>query len=116
MIVGKEPVKLLLKRKQIEKGNIKNKDVYIIISYHQLIQNDKLLPFLISLAAAICKAALTSGAAALGAYAGKKIVEKITDSSTVKGEGLTLPGILLKGQGLKIRYTQNCCIWIGSGC
>jgi len=37
IIVGIEPVKLLLKRKEIEEieeGYIKNKDGYIIISYH----------------------------------------------------------------------------------
>ena len=45
VIVGKEPVKLLLIKKQIDKGQIKNKDACIIISYHRLIQNGNLLPF-----------------------------------------------------------------------
>ena len=40
IIVVKEPVRLLLNRKQveqIEQGKITNKDVFIIVLYHQLI-------------------------------------------------------------------------------
>ena len=62
IIVGKELFKLLLKRQQIEQieqGKIKNKDVYIIMFYHQLIQNGGLLPVLIPLAGAIDKSVLT---------------------------------------------------------
>ena len=66
----------MLKRKQIDQGK-KDKEVYIIISNHQLIQNGGLLPFVIPLAAAISKAPLTSRAAALETYAVKNIVDNI---------------------------------------
>ena len=73
------------KLNKLRKEKYKNKDVYIVISYHQLIQSGGLLPFLIPLAVATGKAALTSGAAALGPYAGNKIGDKITDSLDTNG-------------------------------
>jgi hypothetical protein len=48
----------------------------------QLVQNEGVLPFLIPFAVTLEKAALTSGAAALGTCAGKKVVDKITSSSS----------------------------------
>jgi len=60
---------LIEKIEQIEQGKINNKNVSIIISYHQLIQNGGLLLFLIPLAAATGKAALTNDAAASETYA-----------------------------------------------
>ena len=54
--------------------------MFIILLYHILIQNGGLLLFLLPLSAAIAKAAITSGAAASGTHAEKKIVDEITDS------------------------------------
>ena len=59
-------------KQQNEQWEIKNKVVCIIISYLLGIQNSELRPFLISLVAAIGKAAVKSGAAVLGTSAGKK--------------------------------------------
>ena len=55
-----------------EKFKKENKGCDIDVSYKQLVQNWWFLPFLISSAVALGKAALTSCAAALGTYAGKK--------------------------------------------
>ena len=80
------------KKKQIEQlehGKTENEDVCIIISYHQLIQNNDLVLFLIPLSAATCKAALPSCTAVLGTYAREKTIVKIMDSSNTKGKGFT---------------------------
>jgi len=49
-----------------------------------MIQKFGLLQFSITLATAVGETALTSGAAALGIYARKENVNKITDSSNTK--------------------------------
>ena len=102
----REPVQFLLNQRQvnkIEKLKKENKGCDIDVSYKQLVQNGGFLPFLIPLAVALGKAALTSGAAALGTYAGKKVADKITGNS---GGALKLPG-KIGGGALRLPGTQK---------
>ena len=106
----REPVKLLLSKRQIdkiEKLKIDNKGCDIDVSYKQIkeaIQKGGLLPFLIPLAITLGKAALTSGAAALGTFAGKKIVDKMANT----GGALTLPGTQrVVGNGVRGRPKKD---------